>query len=48
MLLSGAYEGHKWIEIGFKDKNTGKFIMSNGVSLLGVSHWMPLPELPEE
>ncbi len=48
MLLSGTYEGHKWIEIGFRDsKNTGRFIMNSGQTLMGVTHWMPLPDLPE-
>lgn len=47
LLLSGTYEGHKWIEIGKKDKGSGRWIMDVGGGLLGVTHWMPLPDFPE-
>jgi hypothetical protein len=47
MLLTGTYEGKKWIEIGMRSRDDGRWKMSNGVTLMGVTHWLPLSTLEE-
>jgi hypothetical protein len=46
VILSGTYEGRKWIEIGYYAYMIGYTTGSHG--LLGVTHWQPLPDFPEE
>jgi hypothetical protein len=46
VVLSGTYCGNKWIEIGYGSPTVGFTTGSHG--LLGVTHWMPLPDFPED
>ena len=48
LLLCGVWEGHKWIEICHLDRNSGTWMMAVGGSVLGETHWQPLPDFPED
>jgi hypothetical protein len=46
VIFSGTYLGKKWIEIGHYSYSVG--FTTGSHSLLGVTHWMPLPDFPED